>query len=538
MKANNHKKQIQQASAGLFFLSVLVAAILLMTSCAEETTVPYGNNQYPYIERFVYMPNDTFGADDTLWINCYAEDPEGEALYYYWFVPEWYRQFGHFVWPDANPVAWKVEKLYQSRGEYLPIPFQVRVADNYRFTATGSGQFLALPPDSVPENPDDTSTTPSDEPRIKRLIAEQDTIAALDTMIVRAEIEDGDDPIDSLDVQWFYSGGFLIYSAHTELHWMAPHDRGNYRIILSVSDKKTTVRDSISVYVGSPGEINRPPAISRVYALKERLAVNDTTQVICEAIDPDEDPITYRWSVEAGRIIGGGSRVRWQAPGELGVYTIEVEVSDEERSTLGFTRINVVPDTTYYYQSDYSNDDVTGEWAYMGLLTGMGDLPPTSREIAWDSLKQKMAVTFRSNYSAGSFRLQDVRFTEGSFSMNVEATSTQFGWVGILPKFYGVSNFLFIGINFFQQTCEALRCINGELSYLYRYEGQAFHPDVPYALSFTQKDGVMYAYLNDILLWQGDVIEPFLNPCPVGVAVYGLGDSGPAYYDDLRVSNP
>ena len=270
--------------------------------------------------------------------------------------------------------------------------------------------------------------------------------------------------------------------------------------------------------------------------MPERLVVNDTTQVICDAWDPEEDPLVYYWTTDAGRIIGGGSRIKWVAPSQLGAYEAQVEVSDGLRSTNGFTIINVVPDTVVYFFSDFSNDDVTTLWNYQGLLSGLGILP-ASNIVKWDSTLQKMAITSRSDYSCSSFRMARNSYGDGHFQVSVEATSTQFGWIAFMPKFLGESNYFFIGINYYQQTLEVLRCVNGTLEYISRYDEERFSAEVEYILTYDQFDGQAAVKLNNTQIWVGNIGEPFLNSCPIGVGVYGLMDSGPALFDNIRITN-
>jgi len=74
---------------------------------------------------------------------------------------------------------------------------------------------------------------------------------------------------------------------------------------------------------------NTLPVISSlVLATQGEISPGMTAQIDCDALDPDDDELSYAWSADGGTIYGSGYRVSWTAPGELGTYTINVEVSD------------------------------------------------------------------------------------------------------------------------------------------------------------------------------------------------------------------
>lgn len=76
---------------------------------------------------------------------------------------------------------------------------------------------------------------------------------------------------------------------------------------------------------------NKPPAIDRVYAIRNQLSPTDTTTVIVEAHDPEGGTLSYEWSAEQGTLSStAGHYVRWTAPSTAGNYKISVEVRDDK----------------------------------------------------------------------------------------------------------------------------------------------------------------------------------------------------------------
>ena len=58
---------------------------------------------------------------------------------------------------------------------------------------------------------------------------------------------------------------------------------------------------------------NRSPVINRLTASPPQIAVGESSTIRCEATDPDNSPLTYRWWASTGDIIGEGEEVRFSA---------------------------------------------------------------------------------------------------------------------------------------------------------------------------------------------------------------------------------
>ncbi len=79
---------------------------------------------------------------------------------------------------------------------------------------------------------------------------------------------------------------------------------------------------------------NQVPDISTL-AIKNQgeITPGASYHIECIASDPDEDELSYAWSVNGGHISGTGSTAIWTVPDEAGVYTITIEVSDDREGT-------------------------------------------------------------------------------------------------------------------------------------------------------------------------------------------------------------
>lgn len=77
---------------------------------------------------------------------------------------------------------------------------------------------------------------------------------------------------------------------------------------------------------------NAPPIIKTMIA-QSRISILSTSEIICEAEDPDGDELTYSWSASDGTIEGQGTAVNWTAPTTPGEYTIDILVNDDKGGT-------------------------------------------------------------------------------------------------------------------------------------------------------------------------------------------------------------
>ncbi len=75
---------------------------------------------------------------------------------------------------------------------------------------------------------------------------------------------------------------------------------------------------------------NHPPTIISLVAEQRELLPLRSSQIACNASDPDRDDLSYEWSASGGSITGTGAVVHWLAPEEVGIYDITVLVADSQ----------------------------------------------------------------------------------------------------------------------------------------------------------------------------------------------------------------
>lgn len=91
---------------------------------------------------------------------------------------------------------------------------------------------------------------------------------------------------------------------------------------------------------------NHPPSVAVTATPAEVVSGSGEYALIrADARDPDDDPLTYTWSANAGKIEGTGAEVRWNPSGAApGVYVINSRVDDGRGGVASSsTRVRVKP---------------------------------------------------------------------------------------------------------------------------------------------------------------------------------------------------
>jgi hypothetical protein len=89
---------------------------------------------------------------------------------------------------------------------------------------------------------------------------------------------------------------------------------------------------------------NDGPVIKKFEATYTSVYPMGSTEIRCEAANPDGSPLIFRWSSNGGSFIGSGTLVTWNAPNSYGSYHIMVTVKNEKGDVTQRTlTITVVP---------------------------------------------------------------------------------------------------------------------------------------------------------------------------------------------------
>jgi outer membrane protein OmpA-like peptidoglycan-associated protein len=138
---------------------------------------------------------------------------------------------------------------------------------------------------------------------------------------------------------WSASEG-AIDGTGADVRWSsADRGPGTYMFKAHVDNGKRGVADC-SVNIRVQPRPNRPPTMT-CSADQRSVTVGQRVVITASASDPDNDPLTYAWRANAGRIEGDGATVRFQTTGTApGSYVITGHVDDGRTGTADCT-VNV-----------------------------------------------------------------------------------------------------------------------------------------------------------------------------------------------------
>jgi len=179
-------------------------------------------------------------------------------------------------------------------------------------------------------------------------------------------------------------------------------------------------------------EANAPPEILSVNAASDRISPSDLCEMVCEAVDPDGDELTYTWSAPVGQIRGGGPAVQWSAPDKEGLFRITVTVDDGRKGVVEYSisarvKSNLAPEIqelsadldwvstgkSVYFScetDDADGDEVSHVWEatageFFGTGTGVVWLAPEEEGEYW------ITVWARDAYGGETQRAMPMRVT-------------------------------------------------------------------------------------------------------------------------------
>ncbi len=115
-------------------------------------------------------------------------------------------------------------------------------------------------------------------------------------------------------------------------------------------------------------EKNQAPVISSLTITETVLAPGEGTNLLCTAVDPDENDLTYTWECSGGTLSASGFSAYWAAPDTMGHYSITCMVDDgnggQDIGTLGVFVEGVADGQimfVYADHDDYYYDYETGD---------------------------------------------------------------------------------------------------------------------------------------------------------------------------------
>jgi len=151
-----------------------------------------------------------------------------------------------------------------------------------------------------------------------------------DTVAVHVNASDPDN--DPLTYSYSATGG-TVDGTGSDVRWNSSGVAvGTYTVNLKVDDGRGGTA-SCAVDITVAQKPNRPPTATLTIE-RSPIQPGERTGVTCNGSDPDNDPLTYSYSVTGGQIVGSGSNVQFESTGlQPGTYTVTCTVNDGRGGT-------------------------------------------------------------------------------------------------------------------------------------------------------------------------------------------------------------
>ncbi len=92
---------------------------------------------------------------------------------------------------------------------------------------------------------------------------------------------------------------------------------------------------------------NKSPTITSVVVTPGSVNASGIVNIVVTASDPENDPLTYGYTVTGGSVSGTGANVSWTAPSTAGAHSVTVTVSDGKGGqAVGNGALTVLPPVT------------------------------------------------------------------------------------------------------------------------------------------------------------------------------------------------
>jgi outer membrane protein OmpA-like peptidoglycan-associated protein len=164
------------------------------------------------------------------------------------------------------------------------------------------------------------------------------TIKQDEKTTVRANGADPDN--DKLTYSWSTSGGKVTGSGDTVTFDATGVAPGKYTVTATVSDGKHQASCTAEITVVKK---NLPPTVSCSPPSTE-ITVGETATIRATASDPNNDTLTYTWTVNGQRVAADGATLSFGSSGrQPGTYTVNVTVSDGELTASCSSTVTVRP---------------------------------------------------------------------------------------------------------------------------------------------------------------------------------------------------
>jgi len=175
----------------------------------------------------------------------------------------------------------------------------------------------------------------NDPPTLACAVAKTEILQESSTTVRANAVDPEGDP---LTFDWSVNGGKITGNGDTVTYETADAAPGVYNIGVTVSDGKHDVSCSTQITVLKK---NYPPTVS-VEPASISMIQGESKTLNANASDPNNDALTYEWTVDGEKLAASGPQVTFGSEGRMpGNYDVKVTVSDGEASAESIAKVTV-----------------------------------------------------------------------------------------------------------------------------------------------------------------------------------------------------
>ena len=193
------------------------------------------------------------------------------------------------------------------------------------------------------------TTTPYNyPPRIQAFAAINTTVEKGNTITLYAK---GTDQETKDLIYTFFLPGDTISGEEETIEWIVPNETGVHTIMLTAEDEHQQI-DTAFLTFTIVDVINIAPEILSITLSKKHTNPGGSITLIANVVDGNDDPINFAWSTNGGNINGNGNAVTWTAPGQEGIFSVSLQVTDGQGGEDNVTVALFVYDPALHVDGD------------------------------------------------------------------------------------------------------------------------------------------------------------------------------------------
>lgn len=150
---------------------------------------------------------------------------------------------------------------------------------------------------------------------------------------------------DDVEFKWFINDGEVSGETQPVATLNAPETEGEFILKCIVTLNGETAQDTL--HLRAVESIPVPPVVNGIESESLYTPTGGTNTFTALVVPAQGEVITYAWSIDGGTLQStSGNPVTWQAPETPGVYTITVQVTNQDNAAATVSAPVLVKDTT------------------------------------------------------------------------------------------------------------------------------------------------------------------------------------------------